>query len=158
VGNPRGLESVLPYVAVIVRRLPVALVLTTALTFAPGATAKDFRPGDLRICNAKHCVAITDQNVLNVLSVFYYSGPQPARTPAPRMGAPAFQLKFTNGYVTGIVASARLNRFLSYGVYLGRFRKGAWYRVPDRAARELIRLTESLKPMRVTPAALRKSH
>jgi hypothetical protein len=145
-------------VGVIPRRLPAALVLATALTFAPGATAKDFRPGDLRVCNAKRCVAITDQAVLNALSAFYYVGPQPARTRAPRMGAPAFQLKFTNGYVTGIVASARLDRFLSYGVYLGRFRKGSWYRVPDRAAQELIRLTESLKPMRVTLAALRKSH
>ena len=143
---------------VILRRILGALLLTAALSFAPGATAKDFRPGDLRICDAKQCVAITDQAVLNTLSAFYYVGPQPARTRAPRMGAPAFQLKFTNGYVTGIVASARLDRFLSYGVYLGRFRKGAWYRVPERAAQELLRLSEPLKPMRVTRAAIRKSH
>jgi hypothetical protein len=144
-------------VGVILRRFAAALVLATALTFPPGATAKDFRPGDLQICNAKECVAIADQAVLNALSSFYYGGPQPARTRAPRLGAPSFQLKFTNGYVTGIVASARLDRLLSYGVNLGRFHKGAWYRVPDRAARELIRLTESLKPLRVTRAALRKS-
>jgi hypothetical protein len=145
-------------VGVILRRIPGALLLAAALTFAPGAAAKDFRPGDLRICNAKQCVAIRDQGVLNALSAFYYAGPQPARTRAPRMGAPSFQLKFTNGYATGIVASARLDRFLSYGVNLGRFHKGAWYRVPERAAQELLRLTEPLKPMPLTRAAIRKSH
>jgi hypothetical protein len=73
------------------------------------------------------------------------------------MGAPAFQLRYDNGYVTGIVASPRLDRFLSYGVYLERFHRGTWYRLPPRAASELRRLTADLRPLRVTAAAVRKS-
>jgi hypothetical protein len=67
------------------------------------------------------------------------------------------KLTFRNGYVTGIVASPRLDRFLSYGVNLGRFRRGAWYRVPSAIARELRTLTVGLDPLRVTRAAIRKS-
>ena len=59
--------------------------------------------------------------------------------------------------MTGIVATARLDRFLSYGVNLGRFQRGIWYRVPARLASELRKLTAGMKPLRVTRAALSKS-
>jgi len=68
------------------------------------------------------------------------------------------QLRFRNGYVTGIVAGAQLDRFLSYGVNLGQFAKGRWYRFPALAAAELRRLASSLRPMRLTPAAIALSH
>jgi hypothetical protein len=68
-----------------------------------------------------------------------------------------FELRFRNGYVTGIVAATRLDRFLSYGVYLGRFTPGRWYRFPDKVARELRRLAAPLAPLRVTRSALAKS-
>lgn len=67
------------------------------------------------------------------------------------------ELKFRNGYVPGIVARANLDRFLSYGVYLERFRGGRWYRVPTRAAEELRRLTAQLKPLRLTRASIARS-
>ena len=75
----------------------------------------------------------------------------------PPLGTPYLQLRFSNGYVTGIVATARLDRWLSYGVYLERFRRDVWYRVPADAARELRRLARGLAPFRLTRAALAKS-
>lgn len=139
------------------RCLVAALLAATALAVTPAATAKDFKPGDLRVCNAHRCVPITNRAVLPLLGAFYY-GPHDARVASPaRIGAPAFELRFPNGYVTGIVASARVDRFLSYGVNLQHFHRGVWYRVPARLASELRKLTAGMKPLRVTQAALAKS-
>jgi hypothetical protein len=135
----------------------LAALLAAAMLGVPAATAKDFGPGDLRICNAKRCVPVKNRKVLPLLGSFYYSGPPPAVVRAPQMGAPMFELRFRNGYATGIVATRRLDRFLSYGVYLERFSRGKWYRVPARLAQELRRLSGRLQPLRVTPAAVRKS-
>ena len=135
------------------------IVLTAALALlaTPAAVAKDFQPGDLRLCNAKRCVPVMNLRAVKALAGFYYTGSQPARAPAVRLGAPAFQLRFDNGYVTGIVATKKLDRFLSYGVYLGRFQRGSWYRLPEAAARELRCLAAGLTPLRVTRAALDRS-
>jgi hypothetical protein len=135
----------------------LAALLAAGMLGVPAATAKDFGPGDLRICNAKHCVPVKNREVLPLLGSFYYSGLPPAVVRAPQMGAPMFELRFRNGYATGIVATRRLDRFLSYGVHLERFRRGKWYRVPARLAQELRRLSARLDPLRVTPAAVRKS-
>jgi hypothetical protein len=146
-----------------------------AAVLVPAAHAKDFRPGDLRVCNAERCVAITNRAALEALGGFYYGGTcppaalkdgacmpnertPPRAVPAVKLGEPAFELRFRNGYATGIVATARLDRFLSYGVNLGWFRRGRWYRVPAPAARELRRLASDLQPLRVTRAALARSH
>jgi hypothetical protein len=139
------------------RRIVAALVASAALVCVSTASAKDFGPGDLRVCDAKRCVPLVERGVLKTLAAFYYGSAQPKVARPPRMAAPAFELRFRNGYVTGIVASARLDRFLSYGVYLGRFRRGTWYRAPANAARELERLAASLEPLHVTRAALLRS-
>jgi len=123
----------------------------------PTAPAKDFGPGDLRACNAKRCVPVRDPSAFDDLAGFYYSGPAPRTASRPALGAPMFELRFRNGYVTGIVATSRLDRFLSYGVHLGWFRTGAWYRVPDVVARELRRLTAALHPLRLDRMALARS-
>lgn len=135
----------------------VLLLVTAAAICVTAATAKDFGPGDLRICNSKRCVPVENGKVLPLLGSFYYSGPPPAVVRAPRMGAPMFELRFDNGYVTGIVATRKLDLFLSYGVNLGRFRRGKWYRLPSRLAQELRRLSVRLEPLRVTPIAIRRS-
>lgn len=156
------------------RRLVAVFLAATAFLAAPSATAKDFRPGDLLVCNAKRCLPIANRSALKALSVFYYGGacpplatrdgactederkPPESAPPAP-LGAAAFELRFTNGYVTGIVATARLDRFLSYGVHVGWFERGRWYRAPATAVRELRRLTTRLTPLRVTRESLAKS-
>ena len=141
----------------IVKTLLVGLVALWALLVLPSASAKDFHPGDLRVCNATRCVAIVNRAVLPQLGAFYYGGPSPAQVRRPALGAPYYELRFRNGYVTGIVATRRLDRFLSYGVYLGRFARDKWYAVPRRMSDEICRLTVGLRPLRVTRAALAKS-
>jgi hypothetical protein len=61
------------------RTLVAGFVATSALLILPSASAKDFGPGDLRVCNATRCVAIVSRDVLPQLRSFYYSGPSPAR-------------------------------------------------------------------------------
>ena len=124
----------------------------------PSASAKDFGPGDLRVCNATRCVPIVKRDVLPQLGRFYYSGGPLTRVARPPLGTPYFQLRFDNGYVTGIVATRALDRFLSYGVHLERFARAAWYMVPRTLAAQLRRLTAGLRPLRLTRAALAKSH
>jgi hypothetical protein len=135
----------------------LVLVALSALLVGPSASAKDFGPGDLRVCNSTRCVAIMNRQVLPQLGSFYYRGPAPARIHRPELGAPYYELRFRNGYVTGIVATRRLDRFLSYGVYLGRFARGRWYAVPPRLSEELRLLTADLRPLHLTRAALKKS-
>jgi hypothetical protein len=137
--------------------VPLSAALLVVLALASGAQAKNFHPGDLRVCSAKRCVPITNQAALDALSDFYYSQAPLTGAVEPSVGAPFFQLRFTNGYVTGIVGTTRLDRFLSYGVNLGRFQRGKWYRVPAAGSRELRKLTVGLKPLRLTQAALAKS-
>jgi hypothetical protein len=141
-----------------IRGLVCAVVAAAAALTAPAATAKDFGPGDLRLCNAKRCVPITKPAVLPLLGRFYYAASSPPTAArSPRLGAAAFELRFSNGYVTGIVATRRLDRFLSYGVHLRRFRRGAWYRIPAPLSAELGRLGAALEPLRLTRAALARS-
>ena len=60
--------------------------------------------------------------------------------------------------MTGIVATRQLDRFLSYGVHLERFTRDEWYAIPHPLSEELRRLTDGLRPLRLTRAALAKSH
>lgn len=137
--------------------LVAGLVAVATLVGAAGGAAKEFGPGDLRACNAETCAPVVDAQAVKALSRLYYVGPQPAVVPRPRWGARAFELRFRNGYVTGAVGGARLDRFLSFGVHDQRFRRGVWHRVPPRAAGELRHLTASLESLRVTRAMVRRS-
>ena len=123
------------------RTLLLSLLAVSALLVLPSASAKDFRPGDLRICNRARCVAIVNRDVLPKIGSFYYTGPCPARVPGPKLEAPYYELRFRNGYVTGIVTTRRLDRFLTYGVHDERFARDTWYAVPRKLSEELRRLT-----------------
>ena len=79
------------------------LLAASALLVLPSASAKDFGPGDLRVCNATRCVPIV-KAVLPKLRSFYYSGPA-LRTGPTALGTPYYELRFRNNYVTGIVAT-----------------------------------------------------
>jgi hypothetical protein len=139
------------------RAFVLALSAACALLLLPAATAKDFGPGDLRVCNAARCVPIMKRAVLPSIGAFYYSGPPLSLVTRPPLGTPYFELRFRNGYATGIVATHRLDRFLSYGVHLERFARDTWYGVSPRFAQELRGLTAGLRPYRLTRAALAKS-
>lgn len=142
-------------------RVNVALVAAAVtLLAAPAAAAKDFRPGDLRVCDQARRVAITNQPALDALARFYYASPppRPVSRPAYR-GSPMFELRFRTGYVTGIVAGRHLDRFLSYGVNLDQVARGRWYAVPAVAARQLAWLASCLdSPYPLTETAVARSH
>ena len=131
--------------------LAAGLLLTA---FAAPAAAKEFKPGDLRLCNARSCVPIVDRGVLNALSRFYYGVPAPAKTRAPRVGAPYFQLRFSNDYVTGIAATKQFDRFRSFGVNDDQFNLEDWYRVPPKAALGLRKLAAKLRALHVTRSTI----
>jgi len=135
----------------------VVLAAIVALLAVPSATAKEFQPGDVRLCNAARCVAVMDREAITALGRFMYASGEAPRARAVRLGPPAFELKFRNGYTTGIVAGVSLDRFLSYGVHLERFFRGRWYRVPEAVSAELKRLAAGMTPLRVTPARLARS-
>jgi hypothetical protein len=135
----------------------VIAVAVSALLVAPSAGGKDFRPGDVRVCNAIRCVPILERSVVPQLASFYYTGPRPVRRARPALGTPYYELRYRGGYVTGIVATRHLNRFLAYGVHEGRFAENAWYALPRGISSELRRLTGALRPLRLTRAALAKS-
>jgi hypothetical protein len=132
----------------------VALAASLAALAAP-AQAKGFGPGDLKLCGKDRCVLIMDQSLLNGLSRFYYGGPAPAEVRKPRLGVPYLQLKFADGgYVTGVAATAQLDRFRSGGVNLGQFSPDDWYRVPAKVARGLRKLAVALTPLRVSESVI----
>lgn len=133
------------------------LAAAASLVVLPQASAKEFGPGDVRVCNATRCVPIVRQDVMPALFAFYYAGPPLAPRARPAAGGPYFELRFRNGYVTGIVATSRLDRFLSYGVHLERFARNRWYAVPPKLRAELRRLTRGLRPLRLDSAAFARS-
>jgi hypothetical protein len=124
-----------------------------ALLCSGAATAKDFSPGDLRVCGAKRCVAIENRVALRAFSDFYWGGGRVAVVGRPRVGAPAFVIRFRDGSAAGMVASSKLDRARVYGLNCGRFRRGRWYQLPARAAMEVRRLSAPLTPIRLTRRA-----
>lgn len=134
-----------------------ALAVSATLASVPAAVGKDFGPGDLSVCNSARCVPVVRARAVALLGPFYYSGPALTRALPPALGTPYYELRFPNGYATGIVATRRLDRFLSYGVHLERFRRGVWYRVPPTLAAEYRALAVGLRPLRLTRAAVAKS-
>jgi hypothetical protein len=154
-----------PPVMVASRRSPrhaaagaAALALSGLLAFAPAAAAKDLRPGDLRACAGSRCLPIRSQPVLNEISRFYYGPRLPVRASAPGRRARYVELRFRDGYVTGIAAGPRFDRFLSFGVNLDQFSARVWYAIPARAAREIRRLAVRLRPRRLPRNVLDRSH
>jgi len=91
-----------------------------------------------------------NRSLLRVLSSYYWGPTRVTRATPVRNGAPAFELRFRNGYASGIVASSRLDRFRAYGFFCGRFVHGKWYDFPARASTALRKLTAGLRPLRVS--------
>jgi hypothetical protein len=137
-----------------------ALAAAAALTavFAPAAAAKEFKPGDLRVCVATRCGPIADQPALDAIAALYYGPVAPKQAAAPGARARYVELRFRNGYVTGVAAGARFDRFLSFGVNLDQFAPRTWYRIPAVAAAEIRRLAAGLRPRLLPGNILSRSH
>lgn len=134
------------------------MALTALLVFAPGAAAKDLRPGDLRVCAGSRCLPVRSHLVLHEISRFYYGPRAAVRASAPSRRALYVELRFRDGYVTGIAAGPRFDHFLSFGVNLDQFSARVWYAIPARAARGISRLAMRLRPRRLPRDVLHRSH
>src|SRR6185437_11749148 len=77
-------------------RFSAVLIATVALLAVPAATAKDFAPGDLRVCGRTQCVPIMNRSVLRVLSAYYWGPRRVPRAGPVRSGAPGFELRFAD--------------------------------------------------------------
>jgi hypothetical protein len=140
-------------------RLCGLAAVAIALSLAPSVDAKDFKPGDVRVCVAATCLPLKNDAALDSLSAFYYSSAHhPKVVTAPRARAPYVELRYRNGYVTGIAAGARFDHFLSYGVNLGQFRARTWYAIPERARTAIASLAARLDPRPLPPSVLDNSH
>ena len=60
--------------------------------------------------------------------------------------------------LTGIVATRQLDRFLSYGVHLERFRKNQWYAVPSRLSAEPPNIERALRSAAARPRRQRQAN
>jgi hypothetical protein len=138
--------------------LLVGLLVLALSQAASARTMKQFRPGDVRACGVRHCVAIRSQRVLDTLARLYYGRPSPTRTAAPKKRSPYLRLVYRNGYVTGIAAGSRFTHFLSFGVNIGQFAARTWYVVPGPVAARLRLLAPHLSAGQLPRNILSQPH
>ena len=133
-------------------------VVSLALGLAPLAEAKTFKPGDVSVCGAAKCLRLNNRAALNALSAFYYSAAIPKSESAPAANAHYVELRYRNGYVTGIAAGPGYDHFLSYGVNEDQFSARTWYAIPAAASIAIKSLAAKLRPRSVPPDILAYSH
>lgn len=117
-------------------------VLATVVISATSASAKEIRPGDLLLCGARHCRAVTQPAQARGFASFLWGAGPTHRAPTPRGGSPFFQLRWTSGPVAAALTRTAIR---VYGLNCGRFRRGRWYVLP----RGLRGLTAGLEPKRL---------
>jgi hypothetical protein len=130
------------------RSVVFGALAVVVLVAASASSAKEFRPGDVRLCDARQCVSLGEQRLLFELSSFVYGDTRVRRVQPLRRGAPVLQLRYRDGYVPGLLGRDGLDRFRSHGVICGRFVRGVWYRVPAPLARDLRMAAVRLNPLR----------
>jgi hypothetical protein len=118
-----------------------ALFVGTLIATA-AAWAKDIRPGELRICGAVHCRVVDEPHQARAFAELFWGEDPVVRARQPRLGAPVYQLRFKDGFVSAIITATAIR---VHGLNCGRFQRGKWYRLPD----ELQRLTVGLRPKRL---------
>jgi hypothetical protein len=129
-------------------RLCVVASLAVGVLLAPAAAdAKGFRPGDLRVCNAKACVAILRPDRAQRAFAPLLRPTVTARDATPALGEAVRPDPFQHWLRDRDRRDDHLDRFLSYGVNMGQFAVGQWYRVPATAAVGLRALTYGLQPL-----------
>ena len=128
-----------------------AMLASVAVLSASSAVAKDFGPGDARVCDDVGCEPIMDRAAARQLASFLFAGPQPERVWHPAPGSPSFELRLRRGRVIGDVGGRWLNRARVPTLNCDRFSGRGWYRLPSDLARELRALTEGRPGMPLGP-------
>jgi hypothetical protein len=98
------------------------LILATLLLVVPAASAKEFRPGDLRLCGATQCRVVKDVRATRLFGDFLYGSGPVIPAPMPRVGSPVFQVRFKDG-PAGVILNGTAARV--HGLNCGRFERAA---------------------------------
>jgi hypothetical protein len=122
--------------------------LASALIITAAGLAKEIRPGDLLICGATRCRAVTQPAQARAFSRLLWGEGRIARAQTPPVGSPVFQLRFRNGPAGAIINATAIR---VHGLNCGRFRRGRWYRLPPA----LTGLTVGLRPKRLSASVPR---
>jgi hypothetical protein len=93
-------------------------LLTASLLIPAVVWAKDFGPGDLRVCGAARCRVIEDGTASSRFGRFLYGNERVVPVPTPRVGSPVFQLRFKDG-PAGVILNRTAARV--HGLNCGRF-------------------------------------
>ena len=117
----------------------VKALAVLGLILSATASAKDIRPGDLRICGASHCRAVRDPVQARAFADLLWGPGRIPRVPTPAVGSPVFQLRFRDGPAGALINATAIR---VHGLNCGRFQRGKWYRLPAR----LRGLTARLQP------------
>jgi hypothetical protein len=117
-------------------------ILAIALVVAASASAKEIRPGDLRICGAAHCRVVNDRGQARAFSDLIWGPSRVVRAPTPPVGSPIFQLRFRDAPAGAIISATAIR---IHGLICDRFQRGKWYRLPA----SLRGVTVGLKPKRL---------
>jgi hypothetical protein len=115
------------------------------LVLSATASAKDIRPGELRICGLRHCHAVKDPAQAHAFANLLWGQSRLARAPTPTTGSSVYQLRFRewSGPAVAIINTSAIR---VHGLNCGRFQRGKWYRLPAR----LRGLTKGLPPKRLS--------
>jgi hypothetical protein len=119
-------------------------IVAISLMVCAAAWAKDIRPGELRICGAKHCRVVKDPSQARAFSALLWGSRPVVRAPTPPVGSPVYQLRFKDGPAGAIINATAIR---VHGLNCGRFRRGKWYQLP----RSLRGLTRGLEPRALGP-------
>ena len=139
-------------------RLAIVVCALAPLALPHASSAKSITPGTLRLCDADYtCVTITDPVATTALARFVARGSASSRLPRPRLGTPYLDLRFVGGSISGIVATAHLDRFLNYSLHTTRFVGGTWYRLPPKVSAELRRLAVGMRPVPLNWSAIARA-
>lgn len=118
-------------------------VLGMSLAACLAASAKEIRPGELRVCGSKHCRVVKSPVQSRAFSSLLWGEGRVRRAPTPRVGSAVFQLRFERGPAGAIITATSIR---VAGLNCGRFQRGKWYRLP----RNLTGLTVGLAPRRLS--------
>ena len=114
-------------------------LLVIGLVGVGAASAKEIRPGDLRVCGASRCHTVTEPRQARAFSSLLWGESRVIRAPTPRVGSPVFELRFDDGPAGAIINASAIR---VHGLRCGRFERGTWYRLP----KTLRGLTRGLEP------------
>ena len=125
------------------KRLSACVAVAAVVAGAGAASAKEIRPGDLRVCGVSRCRVVAQAAQARAFFELFWGTGRVRRAPTPRVGAPVFQLRTRTGPAGALLTASSIR---VHGLNCGRFERGRWYRLPVR----LRGLTKGLAPKRLS--------